>query len=206
MQLRSLCGLLDALLGDTHPCIASYHRFLRQYDCLQIRLEGELEFAYGRRLAPSLVLFQFQMMWRNWFLLQLDVEERYHLPEPDFCPGLNVLQSQNNLSWLPTFMNVPSLRSTPHGVTTQVGGPADLSVGGGGGTPAPARWDPGGQVRNPSRDPHFTGETPLAVNVRSQKVAAVIDLAAPPSSSDAKWSEWICVCVLARMTPVLWTL
>jgi hypothetical protein len=74
-QLRSVCGLLAALVGESHPCMVAYHCFLRQYDRLQNRLEVELKFTYGHRLSPSLVMFHIQLIWRNWFLLQLDVEE-----------------------------------------------------------------------------------------------------------------------------------
>jgi hypothetical protein len=180
--------------------------FLQQFNNLQTRLEGELELAYDSRLAPSIGVFHVQLIWRNWFLLQLDVEERHHLPVPDVCSGLNVIQAQNNLSWLPTVMNVPTLlalRSTPSDVITQVGSSAAVSVGGSG-TPAPVRRDPVRQVRNTSRDPRFTGATPLAVNVSSWKVAAAIALAGAPSPGDVELSsKWFGLCVLARDMPVL---
>jgi hypothetical protein len=139
-------------------------------------LEGELEFDYGRRLAPSLVLFHVQLMWQNLFLLQLDVEERDHLPAPDLC---YVLQSHNNQSWTPTVMNVSALlalQSTPRGVAAQGGGPAAASGGGVAGIPTRAHRDLGRQVRNPSRDPYFISNTPFTVNVRSWKVATTIAL------------------------------
>jgi hypothetical protein len=72
-QLRSVCGILADLLGNNHPYIAGYHHFLRQYDRLRERLEGELEFVYGWRLAPSLVAFHVQLIWRNWLISQIDI-------------------------------------------------------------------------------------------------------------------------------------
>jgi hypothetical protein len=146
-----MCGLLGALLGHNHPCILAYHGFLHQYDHLQNRLEGELEFGYGRWISPSLVTFHVQLIWRNWLLLQLDIEETAHLSAQYFCTGPNVLQSQNNLSCFPTITNVPALLAlwSAHRGMEGGGKNNNAQCGGCNATPAPPRRDLGCQVRNP---------------------------------------------------------
>jgi hypothetical protein len=42
-HLHSVSGLMGALMGKTHPTILAYGRFLRQYDRLFTRLEGEID-------------------------------------------------------------------------------------------------------------------------------------------------------------------
>jgi hypothetical protein len=100
-QLHSPSGLMGALVGTNHPVILAYGRFLRMYERMQTRLEtrleSQLEHAHGRRLGPALMNFHAQLAWRNWLVLQLDGSERNHAPPPDFCKGLSMLESQNNL-------------------------------------------------------------------------------------------------------------
>jgi hypothetical protein len=64
---------------------------------------------YGRRLGPSLVTFHVQLAWRNWLVVQLNANETVCLDPPDFTQGLNMLEIQNNLMWLPTVTNIPAL-------------------------------------------------------------------------------------------------
>jgi hypothetical protein len=108
-QLHSTAGLMGALMGTSHPALVAYGCFLRQYDCLFTRLESEIDQVYGRRLRPSLVTFHVQLAWRNWLVVQLDANEKVCLDLPDFTQGLNMLEIQNNLMWLPTVTNIPAL-------------------------------------------------------------------------------------------------
>jgi hypothetical protein len=108
-QLRSTSDLLDALVGKNHSVILAYGRFLRMYERMQTRLESELDYAHGRRLGPALMNFHAQLAWRNWLVTQLDSSERSHVNPHDFCQCLSMLESQNNLMWIPTVTNVPAL-------------------------------------------------------------------------------------------------
>jgi hypothetical protein len=108
-QLHSVAGLMGALMGTTHPTILAYSRFLRQYGRLFTRLESEIDQVYGCRLGPSLVTFHVQLAWRNWLVGQLDANETVRLEPPAFAQGLNMMEVQNNLMWLPTINNVPAL-------------------------------------------------------------------------------------------------
>jgi hypothetical protein len=108
-QLRSVSGLLGALLGDDHPVLLAYGRFLCLYHCMETCLDSELDHAYGCRLGPALVVFHVQLTLRNWYMQQLDVQERNQIAPPDFCQGLHMLEVQNNLMWLPTVTSIPSM-------------------------------------------------------------------------------------------------
>jgi hypothetical protein len=101
--------MIAALLGNLHPTVVAYHLFLRVYEQVFTRLDGELDAAYGWRLAPCLVNFHVQLVVRNWLTTQLDFRETGFFPAPDFCMGLNVLQSQKKISWIPTVTSVPVL-------------------------------------------------------------------------------------------------
>jgi hypothetical protein len=108
-QLHSTAGLMGALMGTSHPALGAYGRFLRQYDRLFTRLESEVDQVYGRRLGLSLVTFHVQLAWRNWLVVQLNVNATVFLDPPDFTQGLNMLEIQNKLMWLPKVTNIPAL-------------------------------------------------------------------------------------------------
>jgi hypothetical protein len=70
-QLRSTRCLRIALIGNSHPVVLAYGRFLRLYERHETRLESELGHAYGRRLGPTLVVFHVSswstIVWSvNW--------------------------------------------------------------------------------------------------------------------------------------------
>jgi hypothetical protein len=190
-QLHSVAGLMRALMGPKHPALVAYGRFLRQCGRLFSRLESDIDQVYGRRLGPALVTFHVQLAWRNWMVVQLDANETVRLDPPDFTQGRNMLEVQNNLMWLPTVTNIPALSAlranvrTPAAAplprasapSTALGGLAALAAEAAG----PPRCDPGRQVRNPSREACFVGNTSLARNVRSKAVAmAIADAGSQP--------------------------
>jgi hypothetical protein len=123
-QLHSVDGLMGALMGTTHPTILTYGRFLRQYDRLFTQPESEMDQVYGRRLGPSLVTFHVQLAWRNWLVVQPDANETVRLDPPAFTQGLNMMEVQNNLMWLPTINNVPALSA----LRTNVRSPAATTL------------------------------------------------------------------------------
>jgi hypothetical protein len=96
-------------MGNLHPVVLAYGRFLQLYERLETRLESDLDHAYGRRLGPSLMVFHVQLNIRNWIECQLDVAETECSSPPDFCQGLHMLEVQNNIMWLPTVTNAPAL-------------------------------------------------------------------------------------------------
>jgi hypothetical protein len=55
--LRSTRGVIGALMGNAHPVMLAYGRFLRLYERLETRLESELDYVCGPRLVPSLMVF-----------------------------------------------------------------------------------------------------------------------------------------------------
>jgi hypothetical protein len=91
----------------------------------------------------------------------LDANETVRLDPPDFTQGLNMLEVQNNLKWLPTVTNIPALSALRANVRTPAAAPlprASAPAPAIGGLPPlaaeaaePPRRDPGRQVRNPSR-------------------------------------------------------
>jgi hypothetical protein len=64
-QVQSYRGMLASLLGNLQLTVITYHHFLHVYDQVFTRLKGELDSAYGWRLAPCLVNFHVQLMVRN---------------------------------------------------------------------------------------------------------------------------------------------
>jgi hypothetical protein len=100
-----------ALLGPAHPVVSAYGRFLRKYSRMLTRLEFEIDHVHGRRLGPSIMTFHVQLAWQNWLVVQLDSGETESISPPDFGAGLSMLETQNNLMWLPSITNVPLLLS-----------------------------------------------------------------------------------------------
>jgi hypothetical protein len=74
-QLQSTQVMTGALMGNAHPVVLAYGRFFRLYECLETRLESELDFAYGHSLGPSLMVFHVQLAIQNWLACQLDLAE-----------------------------------------------------------------------------------------------------------------------------------
>jgi hypothetical protein len=200
-QLLGMQALMGALLGNRHPAVTAYGRFLRRYSCMLTRLEFEIDHAHGRRLGPSLMTFHIQLAWRNWMVVQLEAGETEAIDPPDFGTGLTMLETQNNLMWLPSITNVPMLlnlsvpiRAPPVGRTpgpappVRASAPAPSSAAyhvpnppGGVPNVAPvARRDQGRPVRNTARASLFTDNSPFAQNVRSRRVSEAIALAGPP--------------------------
>jgi hypothetical protein len=188
-QLLGMQALMGSLLGNGHPAVTDYGRFLQRYSRMLTRLEFEIDHAHGRRLGPSLMTFHVQLAWRNWMVVQLEAGETEAIDPPDFNTGLTMLETQNNLMWLPSITNVPMLlnlsvpiRAPPVGRTpgpappVRAPGPTPSSVAyhvptppGGAPNVAPvARRDQGRPVRNTARASLFTANSPFAQNVRSR--------------------------------------
>jgi hypothetical protein len=108
-QLLGMKAPMGALLGTLHPDVTVYGHFLRRYNRMLIRLEFEINPAHGRRLGPSLVAFRVQLAWRNCMVVQLEAGEREPIDPPDFGAGLAMVETHNNIRWLPSVTNVPML-------------------------------------------------------------------------------------------------
>jgi hypothetical protein len=172
-KLLGMKCLMGTLLGHPHPTSTEYGLFFIRYSRMLTRLDFEIDYTHGQRLGPSLVIFNVQLAWRNWTMLQLDSGEIVLINPPDFGAGLAMVETQNNLMWLPSVTNVPlllnlSLASRPAAGRT----PDPDSVPVAARTATPARGAPrtasrnqGRPIRNPARDPMFTGNTPFAQNV-----------------------------------------
>jgi hypothetical protein len=192
---------MGTLLGNGHPVVTAYGRFLRRYIRMLTRLEFEIDHAHGRRLGPSLMTFHVQLAWWNWTVAQLEAGETEAIDPPDFGTGLTMLETHNNLMWLPSITNVPMLlnlsvpiRAPPAGRTpgpappVRAPAPAPSSAvyhvstpPGGAANVAPvARRDQGRPIRNTAPASMCTANSPFAQNVRSRRVSEAIALAGPP--------------------------
>jgi hypothetical protein len=171
-QLRSASGLFGALIGNGHPAVLAFGRFLQMYERIHTRLVTDLDHAHGRRLVPCMINLHVQLACRNWMVVQLDVNERERIDAPDVCHGLTMLEVKNNLMWIPSVTNVPNFLALwvqPHASVTTVVAisriPASelaAEAGATGATPSPPRRDAGPQVLNPNRHARFVGSTPMA--------------------------------------------
>jgi hypothetical protein len=56
-QLLGMQDLMGALLGNPHPVVGAYGRFLRRNSRMLTRLEFEIDHAHGRRLGSSIMTF-----------------------------------------------------------------------------------------------------------------------------------------------------
>jgi hypothetical protein len=213
-QLLGMQALMGALLGNGHPAVTAYGRFLRRYSRMLTRLEFEIDHAHGRRLGPSLMTFHIQLAWRNWMVVQLEAGETEAIDPPDFGNGLTMLETQHNLMWLPSITNVPMLLNLSVPIRApQVGrapGPAP-SVRAPAPAPSPeaphaptppggvpnvapvARRDQGRPIRNTARASLFTVNSPFAQNVRSRRVSDAIALAGPPPWWTEAGPQFLCV-------------
>jgi hypothetical protein len=216
-------ALMGDLFGKGHPAVTAYGRFLRRYSRMLKRLEFEIDHAHGRRLGPSLVTFHVQLAWRNWMEAQLEAGETEAIDPPDLGTGLTMLETQNNLMWLPSITNVPMLlnlsvpiRAPPAGRTpappppVRAPVPAPSSAAyhvstppGGAPNVAPvARRDQGRPVWNTAQASMFTANSPFAQNVRSRRVSEYIALAGPPPGGP-QWGHHSYVCLVAFERSVL---
>jgi hypothetical protein len=157
------------------------------------RLESKVDQVHGCRLRPSLVTFHIQLMWRNWLVAQMDAAETTWAEPPVFGMGLSMMETHQNLMWLPTVTNVPlllALRNIPRtGLTAAPDAPVARAPAARAAAPASeiapaaaaARRDAGRQLCSPNRAPRFVGNTPFVQNVRSRAVSEAITTAGSPS-------------------------
>jgi hypothetical protein len=150
-----------------------------------------METEVGARLGPPLFVFHLQLILRDWFLDQTRTGQAANIPAPDFGYFLKLFDRQNNLSWLPSVMNIPALfalRATPvraliapRRAAAPAAVPTAAPVANAGNVarvaPAPERPDLGPRVRNPGRDTRFTGKTAFTNNVRARRMEEAIVVA-----------------------------
>jgi hypothetical protein len=186
-QLRCTLALLGALCGDEHAITAAWRSMIRQYERVEARIIHEMYTEVGARLGPHLFVFHLQLISRNWFADQTRKGQASIIPAPDFGYYLKLFDRQNNLSWLPSVMNIPTLftlRVTPvraliaHcGAAAPAAVPTAVQVANARAAPAPERPDLGARVRNPGRDTCFTGNIAFANNVRAHRMEEAIVVA-----------------------------
>jgi hypothetical protein len=131
------------------------------------------------------------LILRDWFVNQTRTGQAAIIPAPDFGYYLKLFDHQNNLSWLPSVTNIPTLfalRATPKRALItprRTAAPAEVPtaapVSNAGNVaraaPAPERPDLGPRIHNLGRDTRFTGNTVFANNVRSHHVEEAIVVA-----------------------------
>jgi hypothetical protein len=100
-QILGMQALMGAILGHLNPVVTAYKQFKQRYRRMLPRLELEIDHVHGRRLGPAIMTFHVQLAWRNWMVLQLDTGETDVVTPLDFGVGLTMLETQNNLMWIP---------------------------------------------------------------------------------------------------------
>lgn len=194
-QLKSTLPLLASVLGIEHVVVKAYRQMLNKFDRMESRLQVAFERSFNEKAGPPLFVFHIQLLLFHWFRDQKAVDTTMALETPDFCAGLRMLETTNSLMWIPTVDDIEHLAhltkvhtetrtrtggSTTGGSTTGSG--AGRGTGStGGGTPSGgggnAGREAGRRVQNAHRDTRLVGNTPLATNVRTRRVAAAIELA-----------------------------
>jgi hypothetical protein len=182
---------MGAILGHLNPVVTAYGQILRQYRRMLTQLEFEIDHAHGRRLGPAIMTFHVQLAWRNWMVLQIDTGKTEAPTPPDFGVGLTMLETQNNLMWLPSVTIVPLLlnlglaqRPVPARAPVTAPAPAgNRAPNAAAAPPAVARRDQGRDqgrlIRNTARPPVYTGNTPFSQNIRARRVMEAITLSGP---------------------------
>jgi hypothetical protein len=138
-QLLVVRALMGALLGPSHPVVGTYGQFLWRYSTMLARLEFEIDHVHGQPLGPSIMTFYVQLAWRNWMVVQPNSGETEPIDPPDFGAGLSMLETQNNLMWLPSVTNVPMLLSLSLGSHTPAPAPVAARAPTGARAPSTAR-------------------------------------------------------------------
>jgi hypothetical protein len=183
---------------------------------------------HGPQLGPTLVVFHVQLTWHIWLAECAISDMHLPLPLPDFCTGLRTLEQNNNLSWVPSCVNVPQLQALFQVVHPMVAKhqaaravPACGSSGGGSGgsgyrvgsgTPLSDVVTAGAtpdtvvrvRVRNPSRQRKFTGSSALTVIVRTHHILEAIGLAGDPPTLTRGGHHQVNLCAVVRQRHVLW--
>jgi hypothetical protein len=108
-QICRTLALMGGLCGSDHPIPVGWRRMLRQYYRVEARLMREMDTEVGPRLSPSLFIFNLQLILRDWFVEQTMTGQRVTIAAPDFGQYLKVFERQNNLHWLLSVTNIPSL-------------------------------------------------------------------------------------------------
>jgi hypothetical protein len=133
-----------------------------------------VEQVYGHRLGPALVTFHVQLTLMNWLATHLETGETGYVDVAAFNQGLDMLDVQNNLMWLPTVTNVPVLLAfrTPDRAPPPSRARASSTGCGGGGAAGATQhqaeegihvetWDP--LYKTPTEQPHLKGTLCLPI-------------------------------------------
>jgi hypothetical protein len=109
VQLQCVVEFLGALLEDDHLVTVAWNKILCRYERVDARLHKEIDSEYGSHLGTAIFVFHLQLILHNWFDFQMQTEQRFKVPAPDFAQRIKVFERQNNLHWLPSINNVPAL-------------------------------------------------------------------------------------------------
>ena len=181
MQLELCAVLLAAILGDSHPNVRAHQLAYRMCKRHDTPLQHEMNNKFGKRLAPALFVFHFHLRHRQWFDRQWDFQQMSTVPAPDFTQGIELHAEQNCLDWLPECGNIPLLKPLAREQPNNKAIPGSSAGRGAPATPNAATGVDGARrMRNPARDPRFTGNTPFAVNIRTRSIAEAMALAGRP--------------------------
>jgi hypothetical protein len=181
-QIRCTLALMGALCGPEHPITVGWRCMLRQYNKVEALLMHDMDEEVGPSLAPSLFVLHLQLILRDWFVEQTMTRQRITVAAPDIGQYLKVFERQNNLQWIPSMTDIPSLLALrAPAVSFQPCVPASAhrpvaaspSPAGGATSPPSApteRRELGARDRNAGRDSRFTGNTAFAKNARNRRV------------------------------------
>ena len=175
IQLELCAVMLGTILGTQHATVQAYLEGLNRYKAMRIKLHASMDKEFGPRLAPALLVFYFQLNMRSW------LEERWRFGDetngvPDFMTGFREFTWGLRLTWLPNHTTIPTLAALAASPTPA----APSGDTGTRSTPGPAAAPvitQENRVQNARRDPRHTGNTPLAVNIRTRSIRDAIRLA-----------------------------
>lgn len=109
LQLKAYVPLLAAVIGNNHHKVDDLMEFLIEYERLLPRLMSALDSEYSPALGPIIMVLYVQLKMRRWLKRQNSVRTTAALPAPNLASGLDNFDGGNNLAWLPTIDNIPTL-------------------------------------------------------------------------------------------------
>ena len=159
----------------------AYQQGVWQYKRISLQFQDTLDSQVGEALAPSLLVYSFQIRIRVW--MEEQWMEPHVVPTPDFAAELRTYQYTEKLLWLPDVLLVQELQCLKYSPSSYLltghhfQGPTAPTPSGGGTAPCDSR-QPACQTRveNPGIDPRFCEDNELLEHIKSWKISKAIGI------------------------------
>ena len=127
-QIELYLPMLALALGVTHVVTLQHKKAIKLYHTCKISLQYAMERDYGKKVAPSLLVYYFYMHYRAWFVEQWQFDSTAIVDPPEVLDGLRKYAWIKQMDWLPALYDAPALvalssKATPRRVP--VTGPQD---------------------------------------------------------------------------------